>query len=232
MTGGRLPVYFISHGGGPWPWMKEETQGMYNVLEASLANMPRQIGVTPKAVLVISGHWEEQDFTVMASPRPPMIYDYSGFPAHTYRIHYSAPGSPDLARRVQQLLAGAGITANLDERRGFDHGTYAPLYAIYPNADIPVVQLSMKHDYDPSAHLAAGRALAPLRDEGILIVGSGLSYHNLRAMGPGARRPSGEFDAWLNRTLVESAPRERTAGLLHWSNAPAARHRRIRRKTT
>ncbi len=203
--------------------MKDETQGMYDALEASLQDMPRQIGVKPTAVLVISGHWEEPDFTVMASPQPPMIYDYSGFPAHTYRIRYGAPGSPELARHVQQLLVAAGIPARLDDRRGFDHGTYAPLYAIYPEANVPVVQLSLKSGYDPQAHLAAGRALAPLRDEGILIIGSGLSYHNLRVMGPAARRPSGDFDAWLNRTLVASAPRDRTAGLIHWSAAPAAR---------
>lgn len=217
----RLPTYFISHGGGPWPWMPDRRAALAP-LEKSLANMPNEIGVTPKAILMISGHWEAPDFAIMASPNPPMVYDYFGFPAYTYEIKYSAPGAPEVARRVLQLLQAAGLPAHLDEKQGFDHGTFAPLQVMYPNADVPILQVSLKHGYDPRDHLALGRALAPLRDEGILIVGSGLSYHNLRRFGPAAREPSAQFDAWLDDAM-NSAPARRTEQLIAWETAPPAR---------
>lgn len=219
----RLPTYFISHGGGPWPYMMEQSKGMYDRLEQSLRDMPRQLGARPKAVLVISAHWEEREFTVMAAARPPMVYDYSGFPAHTYHVQYPAPGLPTLAGQVRQLIQGAGFSARLDAQRGFDHGTFAPLVVMYPEAQVPVLQLSLKAGYDPAAHFAVGRALRPLRDEGVLILGSGLSFHNLRLRGPGAAAPSTAFDTWLHETLEGLSPAERTARLLQWEQAPAAR---------
>ena len=223
MPTSTLPTYFISHGGGPWPYMKDQTNGAYDRLQASLQDIPRQLGLTPNAVLVISGHWEEASFTAMASPRPPMIYDYTGFPAHTYRVVYAAPGSPQTAERVQRLIEEAGFTARLDSQRGFDHGTFAPLAVMYPDASVPVLQLSLRHGYDPAEHLAVGRALAPLRDEGVLILGSGLSYHNLREFGPGAKDASTAFDRWLQQTLMAVSPAERVARLIDWEAAPAAR---------
>jgi aromatic ring-opening dioxygenase catalytic subunit (LigB family) len=201
----------------------EDRRRAMKVLEESLQDIPRQIGVVPKAVLVISGHWEENQFSVMASPKPPMVYDYSGFPEHTYHVKYSAPGSPDLAAHVRDLIVAAGMQAKLDPQQGFDHGTFAPLVVMYPEADVPVVQVSLKSGYDPAEHLALGRALAPLRDEGVLIVGSGLSYHNLRQFGPGAKVASKQFDDWLQKTLVGSDPKEREQRLLRWDSAPAAR---------
>jgi aromatic ring-opening dioxygenase catalytic subunit (LigB family) len=204
--------------------MKTDTGNMYGALEASLRDVPRQLGgVKPKAVLVVSGHWEEDEFTVMSSARPPMIYDYHGFPAHTYEIRYDAPGAPDVAARVRELLQEAGLPARLDARRGYDHGTFVPLYAMYPDADVPVLQLSIKRGYDPDAHLTLGRALAPLRKEGVLIIGSGLSYHNLRQMGPAAHDASKAFDDWLYETLSEADPATRRQRLISWSRAPAAR---------
>jgi aromatic ring-opening dioxygenase catalytic subunit (LigB family) len=223
MATSTLPTFFISHGGGPWPWMKYQLNGAYDRLEAALQQMPQQVGVTPKAVLMVSAHWEERDFTLMAHPQPPMIYDYSGFPDYTYRIQYAAPGAPQLAERGRGLLEGAGITARLDAERGFDHGMYAPMVVIYPDADVPVVQLSLKRGLDPREHLAAGRALMPLRDEGVLIVGSGLSYHNLRAFGPAGKDTSAAFDAWLQRTLAGTDPAQRATALAAWEAAPAAR---------
>ena len=220
----KLPTYFLSHGGGPWTHMKSHVGNMYDTLEASLQDIPRELGgVKPKAILVVSGHWEEDDFTVMSTPRPPMIYDYHGFPAHTYEIRYDAPGSPQVAALVRELLDAGGLPVRLDDRRGYDHGTFVPLYAMYPEADIPVLQLSIKRGYDPESHLAAGRALAPLRSEGILIIGSGLSYHNLRQMGPTAREPSKAFDDWLDASLRESDPQVRRERLMSWHRAPAAR---------
>lgn len=218
----RLPTYFISHGGGPWPWMPEMRQAMAPLADA-LRGIVREIGVPPAAVLSVSGHWEAPRFTAMAAARPVMVYDYHGFPEHTYRISYPAPGAPALARRIEALLRGAGIDAGQDTTRGYDHGTFAPLAVMYPQAEVPVLQLSLKHGHDAAEHLAAGRALAPLRDEGVLIVGSGLSFHNLRLRGAAARAPSKAFDDWLRTTLEGSRPAERRARLLQWDSAPAAR---------
>ena len=217
----RLPTYFISHGGGPWPYMAEMRPQM-RVLAESLADMPRQLGTTPKAILMVSAHWEESAFTVMTHPQPPMLYDYSGFPPHTYSVVYAAPGDPALALRVQALLQAANLPTAQNAQRGFDHGAFAPLAVMYPQAQVPVVQLSLKRGLDPAEHLAAGRALAPLRDEGVLIVGSGLSYHNLRQFGPQAKAPSQAFDAWLQTTLA-AAPTLREAAVTQWESAPAAR---------
>jgi len=217
-----LPTLFISHGGGPWPWMKSEMGTRYDRLATALREVPQRVGTLPKAILMISAHWEVPEFTVMAHAHPPMIYDYSGFPDYTYRIRYAAPGAPQLAARVRELLLAAGIAAGVDANRGFDHGLYAPMVVMYPAADVPITQLSLKRGLDPDEHLAAGRALAPLRDEGVLIIGSGLSYHNLRMFGPAARVPSAQFDGWLETTLAMDAG-ERTRALSSWSTAPAAR---------
>ncbi len=223
MTTAALPVFFISHGGGPWPWMREQTGTSYDKLAESLARMPAQWGVTPKAILMISAHWEASAFTVQSGEKPEMIYDYGGFPEHTYRIHYSAPGSPEVARRVRELIEATGLPAAEDAQRGYDHGCFSPMAAIYPQADVPVVQLSLKRGLDPAEHLALGRALAPLREEGVAIVGSGLSYHNLRAFGAAGREASHAFDAWLQKVLVGTDAATRDAALLDWQRAPAAR---------
>ncbi|WCM93374.1 dioxygenase [Acidovorax sp. NCPPB 2350] len=217
-----LPTYFLSHGGGPWPYVPEMRRAMH-VLEQSLQDIPRQIGTRPEAVLVVSGHWEDEAFAVMASPRPPMVYDYYGFPPHTYEVRYPAPGAPALAGRIAALIAAAGLPTRLDAERGFDHGTFAPLQVMYPAADVPVIQVSLQRDLDPAQHLALGRALAPLRGEGVLIVGSGLSYHNLRRFGEAGRAPSAAFDQWLQNTLVHGDAAGRAARLMAWDSAPAAR---------
>ena len=220
----RLPVYAISHGGGPWPWIKEQMPVDWVPLERSLKAIPTETGSRSKAVLVVSGHWEQQAFTVQTSPNPPMMYDYTGFPDFTYRIQYPAPGAPSVAQHAAQLLADAGLPVASDPNRGFDHGMFAPLYVMYPDADVPVFQLSMVHGYDPGVHLAAGRALAPLRDEGVVIIGSGLpSFHDLSKFGPASSRPSTEFDDWLTDTMVNHTGTERSERLLDWAAAPSAR---------
>ena len=217
----RQPTYFISHGGGPWPWIDDMRKALAP-LEKSLAAMPGELPEPPKAVLMVSGHWEAREVRVQHGARPPMVYDYGGFPAHTYQISYPAPGAPELAERTAALIAAAGLPVALDDSRGYDHGTFVSAYVMYPEADVPLFQVSMLESYDPEDHVRLGRALAPLRDEGVLIVGSGLSYHNLRMFGPNARVPSEAFDAWLGETLALPAA-ERTARLLDWERAPHAR---------
>lgn len=218
-----LPTYFVSHGGGPWPWMKDQYGPAYDKLEASLQAMRREAGAGVRAVLVVTSHWEAPRFMLSSSSAPGMIYDYGGFPPHTYQIRYPAPGDPTLAQRAAALLEQAGLDAGLDAERGFDHGTFSMLYPIYPEADMPVVQLSLRRDLDPAVHLAAGRALAPLRDEGVLMVGSGLSYHNLRQFGASGGAASQAFDGWLRHVLLDLDADEREQALLGWEQAPSAR---------
>ncbi len=196
-----MPTYFLSHGGGPWPWMEERRQESA-LLETALTRIPSELPETPKAVLVISGHWETPDVSVMRAAHPPMLYDYYNFPPHTYEIDYPAPGAPLLAERATELIAAAGFSVHQDDKRGFDHGTFVPLALMYPDADVPVFQVSIRKNYDPTQHFRIGRALAPLRREGVLIVGSGLSYHNLRLFGPAAKESSTAFDNWLSETLA------------------------------
>lgn len=221
----RFPTFYLSHGGGPWPYMNEDARRPFAKLERSLRALPQQLPRKPEAILIVSGHWEERDFAVMSSPAPPMVYDYGGFPEELYHIRYPAAGSPKLAQRAQSLIQQAKLPARLNADRGFDHGTYSLLAVTHPEADIPVLQVSIRADYDPEAHLQLGRALAPLREEGVLIIGSGSSYHNLRRFfGPRVPRDdSVQFDAWLRDTLVESAPTRRSERLLDWQHAPAAR---------
>lgn len=153
-----------------------------------------------------------------------MVFDYHGFPEHTYRIRYDAPGDPALAETVSTLLQRADVATGLDPKRGFDHGTFSLMYSMYPEAEMPIVQLSLRADLEPAAHLRVGELLAPLRDEGVLIIGSGFSFHDVRGImsGTGATA-SATFDAWLNETLVDSSPQAREQRLLRWSEAPAAR---------
>ena len=219
----RMPVFFVSHGGGPWPYiagMREQ----YAVTERELKALPARLPTKPKAILVITGHWEAAEFTVSTAAQPPMEYDYSGFPAHTYQIQYSAPGSPQLAARVAELLAGAGVAAKEDARRGFDHGTFVPVGLMYPDADVPVVMLSLKSSYDPEEHIRIGQALAPLRDEGVLIIGSGLTYHNMRGFGRDESTQVAEaFERYLSDAIQQSDSKLRDGMLVQWEDAPGAR---------
>jgi aromatic ring-opening dioxygenase catalytic subunit (LigB family) len=219
----KQPVFFLSHGGGPWPWLDGPFREGFAWLEASLKALPAQLPEPPRAVLAVSGHWEEPQFTVSSAVQPGMVYDYYGFPEHTYHISYPAPGDPALAARVRELAGAAGIAVGDDPARGFDHGTFSMMQPIRPEADLPVVSLSMKMGYDPAAHLALGRALAPLREEGVVIMGSGLSYHNLRMFDARAAQPSQQFDGWLRHALLDLPPNARAAEILRWDQAPAAR---------
>ncbi|MCG2575274.1 dioxygenase [Acinetobacter sp. ME22] len=219
----RQPVFFISHGGGPWPWMPDHLNSIYAKLAQSLSQLIASLPQKPKAILMVSAHWEERDFTVQATPEPDMIYDYGGFPEHTYHIHYRSAGCPALAQRVSELLTQADIPVQQTTSRGYDHGMFSPMQVVNPAADIPVVQLSLKKGLDPATHIQMGQALAPLRDENVLIIGSGLSYHNLRMFNAYATAPSQAFDEWLYSTVVEHTGTARNQLLNQWAQAPAAR---------
>ena len=222
----RQPVIFVPHGGGPWPFV--EMSGFISrhdveIMRAYFVDLPTRLPEPPKALLVVSAHWEAAVPTVMTASRPPIYYDYGGFPAEAYTIEWPAPGNPALAERVVKLLNGAGISTATDPRRGFDHGTFIPFKLSWPQADVPTIQLSLKAGLDPAEHLAIGRALAPLRDEGVLILGSGMSYHNLRDLRTeSAQQVSRLFDGWLKET-VTADPSTRARRLADWTSAPGAR---------
>lgn len=218
----RFPTVFVSHGGGPWPHV-DGMREQFAMTEREFRKFPQALPSRPKAVLVISGHWEARDLTVSTAKWPPMEYDYSGFPEHTYHIRYPAPGSPAIAARVRELLLQAGMRCGEDARRGFDHGTFVPLELMFPEADVPIVMLTMKSGYDPAEHIRIGQALAPLRDEGVLILGSGLTYHNMRGFGRSESTPVAQvFEDFLNSAISQPEPR-RNEMLVHWQTAPDAR---------
>ena len=218
---------YVPHGGGPWPFVDMGgfmPERDIEALRAYFVALPEQLPARPKALLVASAHWEAAAPTVMTSPRPPIYYDYGGFPPEAYEIKWPAPGDPALAERVVQLLAQAGIPADTDARRGFDHGTFIPFKLSFPEADVPTIQVSLKAGLDPAEHLAIGRALAPLRDEGVLILGSGMSYHNMRDLrSASGRGASLAFDTWLKEAAT-APPATRARLLGDWTSAPAARH--------
>ena len=222
----KQPSLFIPHGGGPCFFINEGAapdpmwRPMEDILRGVIAGLPER----PKAVLLISGHWEEERFSVHTGERPGLLYDYHGFPEHTYRLRFDAPGAPALARRAAALLEAAGFPTDEEAERGWDHGVFIPLKVAIPDADIPIVQLSLRADLDPAAHIAAGRALEPLRDEGVLIVGSGMSFHNMRDRGPQATPRADEFDAALTDAATAPDPAVRAARIAAWAELPHARY--------
>ena len=219
-----LPTLYIPHGGGPCFFM-EWTMGpadTWHRMAAWLKDLIGTLPFRPTAVVVISGHWEAPAFTVTRGSQPELIYDYYGFPPHTYQLDYPAPGAPALAQRIQTLLDLAALPTAADAKRGFDHGVFIPFKLILPEADLPIVQLSLRDTLDAEQHLRAGRALAALRREGVLLVGSGMSYHNMRGFGDRFKPVSDLFDGWLSQTC-EAEPATRWKLLADWGRAPAAR---------
>jgi aromatic ring-opening dioxygenase catalytic subunit (LigB family) len=183
----------------------------------------------PEAIVVISAHWEEDQATLLGAKSPRLFYDYYGFPDAAYEIEYPAPGNPELAERIAGLLQANGILARIDPQRGFDHGLFIPLKLIYPQANIPAIQLSLLRGLDPGAHLALGRALRGLNQENILVVGSGFSFHNLRGFmweGPDSPDPANDaFQDWLIETCSGTPDQSiREQRLQEWQKAPSARY--------
>ncbi len=214
------PVLFIPHGAGPCFFMDWQPTNTWDSMANFLTGIHTRLPERPKAILIISAHWQAPEFTITTSIAPDLIYDYYGFPDHTYQLTYPVSGDPVLADQVSKLLNVASIQHQQDASRGFDHGVFIPLKVIFPKADIPVVQLSLRNDLDPTAHLAAGQALQALRQEGVLIIGSGMSFHNMRGYGDAHfTAPSERFDDWLTQT-IESDSEQRDAALRDWSMAP------------
>lgn len=211
-----MPVLYLSHGAPP---LADDEQWTAE-LAAWSADLPK-----PASVLVVSAHWEEAPLAVSATETVPLLYDFWGFPDHYYQVKYPAPGAPALAESVARLLATPGQSVHTDPSRGLDHGAYVPLVEMYPDADIPVLQLSMP-TLDPMTLFDVGRKLRPLRDEGVLIIGSGFTTHNLKAMrevsGVHGDAPgwSTEFDAWAAETMA-AGDVDALADFLH--RAPAGR---------
>jgi 4,5-DOPA dioxygenase extradiol len=206
----RMPAIFLAHGAPPLlddaSWVRE--------LHDWAGNMPR-----PKAVLMLSAHWEERPVTIGATTTVPLVYDFYGFPKHHYEQKYPAPGAPQLAARIRALLKGSQPVADQPER-GLDHGAYVPMVAMYPDADVPTLQISLPSE-DPRELFEFGRSLRALRDEGVLIVGSGFITHNLRGINWNATEPVGwavEFDHWAQEAL---AKRDIDALLDYRAKAPA-----------
>mmetsp|Transcript_26706 Transcript_26706/g.79337 ORF Transcript_26706/g.79337 Transcript_26706/m.79337 type:complete len:290 (-) Transcript_26706:264-1133(-) len=227
----RMPSIFVTHGGGPMPLLGERSHASLTAFLQGAAQ--KLLPARPEAVLLITAHWEERAPTLSTSPRPSMVYDYSGFPPESYKLKYPAPGpSPELAARVSQLLTAAGLSPRTDARRGYDHGTFVPLMLMFPRADVPVAQLSVMSSMDPAEHVKMGRALAPLRDEGVLILGSGSSFHNMAGFrGLGSENPppnpltepAKQFDKWLVEVCALPSAGARGDALAKWAAAPGGR---------
>ena len=219
-------LLYLSHGGGPLPLLGDAGhREMVSTLNTIAARIHK-----PSAILVISAHWEEKEPTVTSGAFPSLIYDYYGFPEESYHIQYPCSGETTLAHQVYEALRHAGFNAQRDAERGFDHGLFVPLKIMYPDADIPCIQLSLLSSLDAEQHIQLGEALQSLQEENLLVIGSGFSFHNMRAF---FAEETGEiqamnegFDAWLNDTcldagLSEAARRQRLA---EWHAAPHARY--------
>lgn len=192
-----------------------------------MRDLPREL-MDPELILVISAHWEESVPTLLGSPHPPMFYDYYGFPPETYQVQYPAPGAPEAASRIAAMLQAAGLLAETDPNRGYDHGHFIPLLMMYPEASIPTLQLSLIRGLNAESHLRLGEALRPLLNEKTLIIGSGFSFHNLNAFSwraVGAPDPDNDaFQDWLISTMTREAYQDTRAALRNWAQAPAARY--------
>lgn len=217
-------VLFISHGGGPLPLLGDPGhKGLVDQLQMMRERLKR-----PKAIIVISAHWEEDIATVTSGAAPSLIYDYNGFPPESYEIQYPSVGAPELAAQVHETLEKAGVSSQLTATRGYDHGMFVPLKILYPDADIPVIQVSLLNQLDAQAHLELGQALSALSADDLLIIGSGFSFHNMRAFfqkSAEADEHNAAFEAWLKETMrnPELSETERWQRLVEWEQAPSAR---------
>ncbi len=219
-----MPALYIPHGAGPCFFVDIGFGDAWDGLGDWLSNLASTLPDRPTAILVISAHWEEPEVTINDASHPSLLYDYYGFPKEAYDIKYDASGSPNLAKKIRGLLTEANIQSHNSSTRGLDHGVFVPLKLVYPDADIPVVQVSLKRGLDPAAHLRLGETLSSLREEGVLIVGSGMSYHNQRGLIKGSGTESSVlFDDWLTAAVAQNDWTRRSQLLTDWERAPSAR---------
>jgi 4,5-DOPA dioxygenase extradiol len=234
----KFPTVFVNHGGGPMPLMGRQPDLVQNMKEIVKKLLPKE---PPSAIVLLSAHWESDPISITSSPNPPMLFDYYGFPPETYEYEYPASGDPKLAHRIHDLLSQQGLSSRLDDKRGYDHGVFVPLMIMFPSADIPVVQVSLDPSLDSKKNMDIGRALSPLRDDNILILGSGLSFHNMGAFfnpTPETVQGSMDFNEWLKATILIPenedfevwSPEERSKhfdkrmeALENWEQAPGGR---------
>lgn len=239
----RISTAYISHGGGPLPLLEMQSKGegeapgyhkeMIEVLETLATELPK-----PDAIIVVSAHWEERNVSVTTHPTPPLLYDYYGFPKEAYTLKYAAKGNVGLASSIVKNLAEQGIAVRADTTRGFDHGMFIPLSIMYPNADVPCVQVSITSDLKAAEHIALGQALraaivvSAKGDDSlkhVLVLGSGSSFHNMNGFfdsSDNANEKATRFNNWLQTTMLTSTygESERKARLVEWHNAPDARY--------
>ena len=217
-------IVFISHGGGPLPLLNDPAHA---ALVEQLKTLPQQLR-KPKAIIVISAHWEADEIRVTDASAPALLYDYYGSPPESYQIKYPCKGEPELAKSIVAELNGAGIPAKKESQRGLDHGVFVPLKLMYPEADIPVVQVSLSATLDPALHLKVGEVLAQIPQDDLLIIGSGFSFHNMRAFFSPAtaqtQQLNNAFEQWLKDSL---SSKHSYASILeqltNWEQAPGAR---------
>jgi 4,5-DOPA dioxygenase extradiol len=221
----KAQIVYFSHGGGPLPILGDQS---HKAMIDFMLQLPAQLR-KPDTIIVISAHWEESKATLLGSQRPPMFYDYYGFPDEAYEINYPAPGSPELANRIAGLLTRNNIPVHIDPERGFDHGLFIPLKLMYPQADIPSLQLSLLRGLNPAIHIALGKVLSELMNENILVIGSGFSFHNMGAFSweeDNSPDPANEaFQNWLIDVCtgpISQSVREKN--LIDWQKAPSARY--------
>ena len=225
-----LPTLYLPHGGGPCFFMDWSPLGpthTWDKMKEWLLYYAKNLAEKPKAIIIISAHWEENQFTLLTKPKPSLYFDYYGFPKHTYELTYPVVAATELIPQVENLLKLSGIPYATDSNRDFDHGVFIPLKLMFPDADIPILQISLKNNLNPEEHFELGKALAPLRNEGVLLLGSGMSYHQVSeffADDPhNLNHPSEKFDAWLNHTLTALPAESRNEQLNHWATAPGGR---------
>lgn len=219
----RAPVLFVSHGGGPMPLLGDPShKQMVDTFKLMQKSLPK-----PKAIIVISAHWESKEIEILTNPTPPLLFDYYGFPESSYQYQYPIVNSLELIDDVKAQLQENNIAFSSNDHRGYDHGVFVPLMMLYPDADIPVIQISLQSNLDPERHLALGQSLSKLRDKGVMIIGSGYIVHNMKAFfmpdKEEAKRRTQNFVSDVDQCLLGDDKEAVNQSLIQWQSFQDAR---------